>query len=170
MRWQLLLTYLAAASAAAFPDGAPWEAAQQEGCNQCHFDAAVTRDSKAVEIVGLPGSFAPGRRYRLTLRLVAEDMQTAGFLLTALAGTEPAGRFVAVDDRVATALAQARSTEAGTRLQSAGVAEWAVEWIAPETAADAVLFLVWANASNDDRSPFGDATHRRVWRLDASSD
>lgn len=160
-----------AGSAAAFPDGAPWEAARQEGCAQCHFDAAARLESSAVEIDGLPERVSPGARYRLSIRLVDEQMVKAGFLLSAwFDGNETgAGAFAAADARTDTHGAQARSTEAGAALTRQGVAEWTLDWIAPQATDLPVRIELWANAANDDQSPFGDVTHRRSWQLPAAA-
>jgi hypothetical protein len=161
---------LSAAAAYAFPDGAPWEAAEQEGCAQCHFDAPPREDSSAVTIDGLPTELEAGRTYPLTVRLSDRDMAVTGFLLSAWQGTESAGRFTATDDRVETKEAQARSTEAGTAVTEPGQAEWSLSWTAPDRPARSVVLDLWINAGNGDRSPFEDTTHHRKWRIDAASD
>jgi hypothetical protein len=158
----------------AFPDGAPWEAAGGEGCVQCHFDAPPDESSAGVSLLGLPGTVSPGARYPLTIRLEDERLENAGFLLSAWQGPEgvgslEAGRFEAADAKVATAGARARSTEEGSLPTSDGVAEWSVVWQAPASLDGPVVFELWANAGNDDKSPFGDATHRHEVRLGADA-
>src|SRR5690606_13446538 len=136
---------LSALRAHALPDGAPWEAALDKGCPQCHFDAPAVEDSPALAIEGLPERIAPGARYPIAVRLADADMRKAGFLLSAWQGEhEPAGRFAAVDERTAVNGAQARSTAAGAAV-TAGAVEWALEWTAPE-ASEPVRFELWANA------------------------
>lgn len=161
----VLIAFGAAPLAVAFPDGAPWEAAEApEACNQCHFDASLVEASAALELVGLPERIEPGATVRFTLRLSDAAMASAGFLLAATGADGGAGRFGPVDARTSAEGAKARSTEAGSRLSASGRAEWTLDWTAPAAApASSVLFHVWANAANDDRSPFGDATHRRSW-------
>lgn len=165
-----LAAWAAAAPAHAFPDGAPWEAAGSQGCMQCHFDAPAVERSTAVTIEGLPERLAPGATYRLVVRLSAAGMAKAGFLLSAWQGGEPAGSFVSADERAAANAAQARSTEIGASVPSAGIAEWSIDWIAPREAGEPVTLEVWANAANDDASPFGDATHHRAWRVPMAED
>ncbi len=159
----------------AFPDGAPWEVAGRGGCAECHFDVPPVEASAAISIVGLPASVSPGERYPLTVRLEDENLANAGFLLFAshrIDGTDPvdAGRFDADDERVATDGARARSTEKGSGPAAPGVAEWSVLWQAPASLAGPVVFDVWANAGNGDRSPFGDAIHHHVFEVAASAD
>jgi hypothetical protein len=45
------------------------------------------------------------------------------------------------------------------------MAEWRVQWRAPDAAAGPLRFEAWANASNDDRSPLSDRIHRRNWEV-----
>jgi hypothetical protein len=167
VRWVIaaLPPLAAAASAGAFPDGAPWEAALQEGCVQCHFDAPPVESSDAISIAGLPERVHAGRRYALTVRLSGGDMAAAGFMLSAWQSTESAGAFTASDGRVATNEAQARSTESGAAVTATGVAEWSLEWTAPKEIDAPILFDLWANAANGDRSPFEDTTHHRRWQI-----
>ena len=154
------------AGAAAFPDGAPWEAAGQDGCVQCHFDAPATENSEAVTVEGLPPAVAPGETYRLRVRLKDARMAAAGFLLSAWQGGGEAGTFVSDGPRTETSGAKARSTEAGAAPGTEGVVEWTLEWQAPDAPpAEPVVIELWANAANGDQSPFGDATHRRAWQL-----
>ena len=173
MRHAAALAFAALAAAApahAFPDGAPWEAAGPQGCVQCHFDATAAESSTAVAIDGLPERLAPGASYRLVVRLSDPSMAKAGFLLSAWQGGEPAGSFASTDERAVTNAAQARSTEAGASVDARGVVEWIVYWIAPRKTGEPVTLELWANAANDDASPFGDATHHRAWRVAMAED
>lgn len=164
----------AAPAVFAFPDGAPWEAAGGEGCVECHFDAPPEEPSAALSIHGLPPAASPGGRYSLTIRLADEDLVNAGFLLSAWLGPDglgslEAGRFEANDEKVATSGARARSSEEGSRPATPGVAEWTVVWRAPESLDAPIVFELWGNAGNDDKSPFGDRTHRRLFEVGAET-
>src|SRR3546814_16538740 len=72
-----------AAPAAAFPDGAPWEATRGEVCHACHFDRPVAEGSTALAVEGLPIALRPNREYPLTTRIDASAMRRAGLFLTA---------------------------------------------------------------------------------------
>lgn len=154
-----------AGPALTFPEGPPWDAAGETGCTQCHFDAPAIEASDALAIVGLPDAIAPGARYPLTLRLVDEHTARVGFLLTARHGDRPAGAFDADDERVESNGAQARSTEAGSAPTEPGLAEWRVIWQAPHERTGPIELELWANAGNDDKSPFGDTTHVKRFRF-----
>lgn len=157
-----------AGPALTFPEGPPWDAAGDTGCTACHFDAPSIDASSALAIIGLPSDIEPGARYRLTVRLADEQAARVGFLLTARRLDGPAGAFFASDERVEANGAQARSTEAGSTPVEPGIAEWRVTWQAPKETAAPIELELWANAGNDDKSPFGDTTHVRRFPLDAS--
>lgn len=157
------------AAAAAFPDGAPWDAAGAGGCAQCHFDAAPVEDSGALSIEGLPAAAEAGATYRLTVRLAA-PLARAGFLLSARRCGRPTGAFAARDGTTEAGAAQVRSTLAGSEPAAAGAAGWTVDWTAPESPGGPITLEVWANAANDDGSPFGDEMHRRRWTVPLTKD
>lgn len=150
---------VASPPAAAFPEGAPWDMARDEGCAACHFENPPVMDSSALDVEGLPAEIAPGALYRLTLRLTDPELARAGYFAAAWRDGAGAGRFTAPDDRSETSGAKARSTEAGSLPVAAGAAEWSLDWRAPEGLDGPVRFEVWANAANDDGSPLGDRIH-----------
>ena len=158
------LMAFAAGPALAFPEGAPWTAADPDGaesCGSCHYDGEAVIDSRAITLGGLPRRFVPGRTYRMTLRFdpKAPGAVAAGFLVVA-----DAGCFAAVGPDLEATCEGVRST-APVRL--APGATWSFDWTAPagEEAQRDVRFLVAANGVNDDASPFGDAPHYRAWRI-----
>jgi len=153
---------LAAAPAEAFPEGAPWDAAEGNGCAACHFDGPVTPESDALAIEGLPERITPGRTYELRLRLEDDEMTTAGFLVSFRHAENPAGETAAGGERVETMGAMARSTAAGAGPTGEGRASWRLSWRAPDAIAGAVRIRLWGNAGNGDASPFGDRIHRRT--------
>ncbi len=161
---------LAAPAVLAFPEGAPWDAAGGEGCHQCHFDAPPVAPSSALSLGGLPARIEPGARYPLVVRLEDEALVNAGFMLAAWrtrdgVGAVEAGRFEPSDGNVAADGARARSTEAGSRSTLPGLAEWPLVWHAPDALDAPIVFELWANAGNDDKSPFGDTTHYQSFEL-----
>lgn len=92
----------------AHPEGAPWSAAGDEGCAQCHFDAVTREDSAALSIEGLPQRVTPGGRYPLLVRLEDEHAEQVGFLLSISHDDhQPAGEFTVDDTRGETNGAQA---------------------------------------------------------------
>jgi len=152
-----------AGPAAAFPDGAPWSAAEKDGCMGCHFDGPLRDESRALTIEGLPERIQPETRYSLTLRLRGDSMETAGFLLKAEQTRGAIGRFEAGSEAVETKKALARSVDGEAGLESRDHAVWKLDWRAPARIDGPVRFILWANAGNGDASPFGDSVHRRIF-------
>lgn len=157
--------------ATANPDGAEWiTAANPDGCLACHFDAPDPSDSQALSIEGLPERPEPGTAYTLKLRLSDPTLKNAGFMLIVTAAEAPAGKLMAVDAR--TEIGEngtvARSTRAGSVPATAGESAWDLVWTAPAGPTGAIRFEFWANAGNDDQSPFGDTLHHRIWQLPAA--
>ncbi len=154
-------------AARAFPDGAPWGAANpaaEQHCASCHFGADPVRDSVALVIEGLPPEPIPGATYALKIIFQDPDIVIAGFQLIAHAGHEQAGTFASSDANIEFIGAAVRST-APTK-DDEGVS-WAVDWHAPGELALPIVFYVAASAANDDESPFGDTIHYRSYSLAA---
>jgi len=154
-------------AARAFPDGAPWGAANpaaEQNCATCHFDADPIRDSEALVISGLPLYFVPGAIYDLKIVLEDPDTVTAGYQLIAQAANHEAGTFSSTEAAVEFIGAVIRST---APVRSDGRVLWKVDWRAPAAIVSPVVFYVAASAANDDGSPFGDTIHYRSYRLAA---
>jgi hypothetical protein len=156
----LLLLSACAGPLYAHPDAPPWGLDNEEQCAACHFSAPVVESSAALELEGLPKQIEPGHAYHLELHFEPERMRRAGFLLVAHAPSGSAGRLRAVDDRVETAGARARSTLAGTQLTAQASMRGRIDWQAPHELTGPIMFTVTANAANDDSSPLGDVIHR----------
>ncbi len=152
-------------AARAFPDGAPWGAANptaEQNCATCHFDADPIRDSEALVISGLPLNPAPGTIYELKIILEDPDTVTAGFQLIAQAADQEAGAFVSTEAGIEYIGAVIRST---VPLRSDAGVSWDVEWRAPTVIVSPIVFYIAASAANDDGSPFGDTIHFRSYEL-----
>ena len=154
-------------AARAFPDGAPWGAANpaaERNCATCHFDVDPVRDSEALVIDGLPLKPAPGANYDLEIVFEDPEAVVAGFQLIAKAGDQQAGIFDSSAAGVEFIGAAIRSTVPFS--SDAGVS-WKVEWRAPDVIESPIVFYIAASAANDDGSPFGDTIHFRSYRLTA---
>jgi hypothetical protein len=153
----------------ASPDGAEWDAASDpEGCLSCHLGAPELGESESLVIEGLPEQTSAGQSYDLTVILEDPALRNAGFLLTIRAAGQPAGSLAAVDDRVETNGASARSTWEGSFPEQPGRASWQLVWTAPAARGGTAIDLdLWGNAGNDDLSPLGDRPHHRTWHLPA---
>lgn len=151
--------------ARAFPDGAPWGAANpaiEQNCANCHFGAEPVLDSPALLIQGLPEKFNPGETYDLAIIFADPNIVIAGFQLIARAVNDDSGKFTVAGDDIEFIGASIRSI---APQRSPGRAAWSIHWRAPEDIVGAIDFYVAASAANDDGSPFGDTIHFRSYRL-----
>ena len=172
MRFLVLPAAITAAAlsygvAGAFPDGAPWGAANpaaDQNCASCHFDADPIVESAALVVRGLPQKTEPGARHELEIALDDPETVVAGFQLIAQAAGERTGTFVSAESNVEFIGAAIRSTAA---VEHRKPATWIVEWRAPDTIESDVVFYVAASAANDDGSPLGDRIHFKTYRVTA---
>ncbi len=152
-------------AARAFPDGAPWGAANpaaEQNCATCHFDDDPVSESDVLVIDGLPGTPEPGANYDLEINFEDPKTVIAGFQLIALAADQQAGTFVSSAAGIEFFGAAIRSIEP---IKSDERFSWAVTWRAPEAISSPIIFYVAATAANDDGSPFGDKIHYRTYEL-----
>ncbi|MGI9203796.1 MAG: choice-of-anchor V domain-containing protein [Woeseiaceae bacterium] len=170
MRFQVVgLAFAASAffmdAARAFPDGAPWGAANpsaEQNCATCHFDDDPVHDSDVLIIDGLPGHLEGGATYDLKINFEDPGAMIAGFQLIAQAVDQHAGTLVSSAADVEFVGATIRSTQPLTGEETIS---WPVTWRAPATIMSPIVFYVAATAANDDGSPFGDKIHYRTYTL-----
>lgn len=151
--------------ASAYPEGAPWGAANpgaEESCSSCHFGSEPVMNSAALIISGLPETPAAGISYPLIIEFASPDAVVSGFQLIAAANDANGGSFQSEDENIEYVGEVVRSTSAST---VADKVSWSVFWIAPEVVSLPVIFYLAASASNDDLSPFGDTIHYRSYEI-----
>lgn len=145
-------------------------------CQTCHAEYALNVAGGELAVEGIPDAWEPGAEYVLTVVLRSEEMGAAGFQLSArTADGRPAGRFTALDDRVAVdefadrvpPTAYARQTRAGSRVDDPSIVAWRVLWAAPSRATE-VRFHGAANSGNGDNSPFGDLVYTTAFAVRAA--
>lgn len=156
---------LAADAALAYPEGAPWGAANpdaSESCGSCHYDYRPQRDSSALSIAGLPRSVTPGQDYEFVVRFADDAAIVSGFQLLASAGDADAGVFRAESDAIEAIGAASRSTKLS---KSDGCVSWRLSWRAPDRVEQPIVLYLAASSANDDQSPFGDTIHYRSFTL-----
>ena len=163
----LFTAALAANVAGAYPDGAPWGAANPstvEHCASCHYDYDAVQDSDAITIDGLPDNPVPDTVYDLIVRFSAPDAATSGFQIVAQAEDHDAGVFSGDTPGIEFIGAAIRSTKPAEYFD--GVS-WVIRWRAPSSIMLPIVFFVAASASNDDGSPLGDTIHYRSFKMPA---
>jgi hypothetical protein len=154
-------------AARAFPDGAPWGAANpaaEQNCATCHFEIDPVHDSAALVIDGLPRQPAPGATYELEIFFKDPDTVIAGFQLFAQVADQQAGTFESSAANVEFIGSAIRSTEP---VRGEDSIAWTFEWHTPLDFDAPVVFYIAASAANDDGSPFGDTIHFRSYKLTA---
>lgn len=129
-------------------------------CQQCHTEFDLNLLGGRLEVEGLPEAYEPGRSYAVVVTLHSDQMESAGFQLSArFDGGGPAGKLSPVDARVAvvdsTGVPYAQHTAGGTAPETHELARWTLEWVAPPSGGR-VVFHAAANSANGDNSPFGD--------------
>jgi hypothetical protein len=148
------------------PDPANTGGFGEPTCRECHYDNELNDASGRLTLSGVPEMYTPGKDYIITMTLARAELARAGFQLAvrfdrgSSAGLS-AGMLRTRDKR--TQLIEGpekrviyiEHTLAGSRVESAGTAEWTFGWVAPE-AEGSVVFHATGNASNDDRSALGD--------------
>jgi len=150
-------------AARAFPDGAPWGAADPdaaENCATCHFDGETVRNSKALAVRGLPENLSSDTLYDLVVTFENPGGVAAGFQMIAWTENQSAGTFASQAADTETAGTAIRST---TVTKKDGAVSWAVQWRTPTTIDTTVNIYVAASAANDDQSPLGDSIHFRSY-------
>lgn len=149
----------------AFPDGAPWGAANpgaEQHCAACHFESEAVHESPALTLVGLPQNLEASVTYELSVAFNDPGIVIAGFQLIAVAPDENAGTFTSSAEDVEFIGASIRST---APVETSGRAIWAIRWRTPTMLTDSIVLHVAASAANDDGSPFGDTIHYKSYEI-----
>ena len=152
-------------AAFAFPEGAPWGAANPnaaENCTTCHFDNEAVQDSSSLSIKGLPEELAPDTTYELVVTFDNPEGIAAGFQLIAWGDDPNTGTFESEADNTEAVGATIRST---SPIVKTGSVSWTLTWHTPATMDKSVTIYVAATAANHDQSPLGDRVHFRSYRI-----
>ena len=135
----------------------------EPNCSSCHMDAEVIADAPGLVFEGIPERYESGRSYPITITVHHPGIGAAGFEISARTpGNTPAGAWRATDTRVkvvadsGTGVSYAIHTAEGAALAAPDTGRWQMEWKAPESSGDTVVFSAAANAANGDDSNFGD--------------
>lgn len=161
----VMIAVIHAEPAIAFPDGAPWGAADpgaEQHCAACHFDFDPKLESSSLSIRGLPKKLEPNTTY--DLEIVFEDTAdvVAGFQLLAQTANGRAGTFNTDVANVEFVGASVRST---APQKAYGRVAWKMRWRTPVNFVSPITFYLAVSAVNDDGSPFGDTIHFKTYEL-----
>ena len=167
MRWLVgLLTGVAiglyANDVIAFPDGAPWGAADPKSpkaCTSCHFDSDPVASSQAITMTGWPARLASATAVGLTIQFTEPNAEIVGFEIASGSGAFALGqRGVEVLGPAARSVVPIVNDD--------GVS-WQLNWQTSEPIEVLIVFLVAVLAANNDESPFGDTVHFRSFTFAA---
>ena len=135
-------------------------------CQDCHVGNALNAPGGLLGVEGIPATYLPGERYRITVVLQHEDMGAAGFQAALRFsggdrdGTQ-AGRLEPYDTRVvirtdhSTGVEYAQHSPPGSMVEPGTLAVWSFFWTAPRAESVVVLHAA-ANSGNGDNSPLED--------------
>ncbi|MFK8053795.1 MAG: choice-of-anchor V domain-containing protein [Woeseiaceae bacterium] len=163
------IAMIAGARLVAFPEGAPWGAADptvQDHCASCHWERPAKMQSSQISLTGFPQRFVPGETYELVLTLTDDQMKTSGFQLLAEAEDQPAGVFKTSDDDLEIALTGTAIRSITPKVAIGHRVRWKVRWQTPTRMEAPIRFVMAASAANDDGSPFGDVIHYQTVRVE----
>jgi hypothetical protein len=159
-------------SEAAYPEhltGAFTGGFGEETCRSCHFDYDLNPDGGSLEIAGIPEKISGKERLKIEITIEREALGAGGFQLSArYPDGKQAGSFdIAGKERimfsrsVPDSLEYAQHSNAGTKPTTENSSSWTLNWEAPKSISEPVIFNVAANAANGDQSEFGDFIYTR---------
>ncbi|UCD37920.1 MAG: hypothetical protein JSW54_00070 [Fidelibacterota bacterium] len=151
---------------------APGETSCQAG--RCHSQYELNGGDGALTVEGVPGAYAPGQKYELTITIAQKGQKRWGFQITALdTNNLPAGGFYLLEKEL-TQQVQLSSSEGSPRRyvqhtlegsylgKKNGPVSWKLEWEAPDKPMGTVLFYTAGNAANFDKKPWGDFIYTHI--------
>ena len=148
-------------------------------CLACHSEFDLNPPGGVLGVDGLPDTYEPRGRYRITIVFASDGMTRAGFqaafrFADGQTQGKQAGRVEPVDTRVTVSVSDTSAveyvhhTESGTELAEPELASWSFVWTAPD-AGDPVMIHVAANSANGDDSPLGDFVYTAEARSRAAA-
>ena len=123
-----VIVTLGCQAAFAYPEGAPWGAADpnaEENCTTCHFDNEAVQNSSELTVEGLPDELAPDTTYELTVTFDNLEGVAAGFQLIAWGDDPNTGNFMSEADNTETVGSAIRST---SPIVKEGSVSWTLRW------------------------------------------
>lgn len=144
----------------------------EQSCHSCHFDYELNQPEGELSVTGIEDAYEPGREYTVGISVKREDMNRAGFQMTARFedGTQ-AGTFELDEELTTTPNIENKISYVqhgiGNVEAEGGEKKWQVKWLAPD-ATGPVVFNIAANAANGDASEFGDWIYLKEIRIQSN--
>lgn len=141
----------------------------EETCRSCHFDYPLNHEEGSLSVSGIPQKITKGSRFEINISVERKNLGSAGFQLTArFPDGSQAGDFkiennkrILFTQKIPDSLQYVQHSKTGTEPLGANKNSWKIIWQAPASPKDSVIFNIAANASNGDRSSFGDFIYKR---------
>lgn len=133
----------------------------EQSCHSCHFDYDLNQPEGGLSISGINETFEAGQDYKITLSVKREDMNRAGFQMTArFEDGFQAGQFELHENLTTTPnidndISYLQHAVGKVEAEN-GKKKWQITWTAPDQTDQPVIFNIAANAANGDASAFGD--------------
>lgn len=132
--------------------GAPGEV----NCTSCHQTHALNSGDGSLSITVSTAAYTPGEVYEVTVEVMDDSLERAGFQLTALdENLEQAGTITDFNEEVLE-LNNADGRQYIYHIDASDQNSWSFQWQAPETNRGEVTFYAAGNAANGDFSNDGD--------------
>ncbi|MEL6868796.1 MAG: choice-of-anchor V domain-containing protein [Pseudomonadota bacterium] len=166
-----LVAVIATQIARAYPEGAPWGAADpaaDQHCASCHWERDPVYESNAITLQGLPEQLRPNTEYELALVFSDAAAVVSGFQLIIAADGHRAGTLSAHSDDIAINVIESSARSTAVQRLDAGATTWRISWRTPATLSGPITLFTAASAANDDQSPFGDQIHYRRFDVAAA--
>lgn len=133
----------------------------EQSCHSCHFDYDLNQPEGELSVSGIDETFEAGQEYTIALNVKREDMNRAGFQMTArFEDGSQAGQFELNEELTITPNINNNITylqhAVGKVEAENGEKNWRITWTAPDQADQPIIFNIAANAANGDASEFGD--------------
>ncbi|MCW9705636.1 choice-of-anchor V domain-containing protein [Fodinibius salsisoli] len=136
----------------------------EETCRSCHFDYDLNPDGGSLSVAGIPKTIDAGQSLTITITVDRKKLGKGGFQLSArYPDGRQAGRFeiegnsrIMATSSIPDSLQYVQHSKAGTKPTAQSEARWQINWKAPKTVSDTIIFNIAVNAANGDQSEFGD--------------
>lgn len=144
----------------------------EQSCHSCHFDYDLNQPEGELAVTGIEDSFEPGVKSVIHIEVKRDDMNRAGFQLTARfedgsqAGTFDLSEHLTTTPNIDNEITYVQHGVGKVEAEG-GKKKWQVKWLAPDQTGP-VIFNIAVNAANGDASEFGDWIYLKEIRVQSN--
>lgn len=170
---------VAAPISRAFPEELPGPFTggfSEESCHSCHFDYPLNSDKGSLTIEGIPEQYQAEKSYNIKISVNRKNIGKAGFQLSSrFEDSSQAGLIKTNSERLSFTETESKvqylqHSADGVKPQTSDSTYWNFTWIAPDSAGNAVIINLAANAGNGDASAFGDYIFTKEIRINGKEE